>query len=393
MRKDDFIQLIDKYLSETATPDERLLLEHYYKELSAQGKAPLPQEDEKKIQKELLESIFQQIQPAHPALPLAPVTRISKRRWLWVAAATFLPLLGLMTWFFLHNKQTSPTRMANSHVLQNDISPGGNKAILTLASGEQIVLDTAKGGAITRQGNFNVIKQEGGRLAYNRINQDDASLPAAPAAIKYNTLTTPRGGQYRVTLSDGTRVWLNASSSLRYPTAFTERERMVEISGEAYFEVEKSKDMPFVVKAGRAVVQVLGTQFNIMAYSDEAALNTTLVEGGVRVSIGDVSKTLKPGQQARLTAGGELTLADDADIDQTLAWKDNLFTFNDVDIRTVMRQIARWYDVDITYTGKISQHFNGNISRSVNVSKVLAMLELTGTVHFRIEGRQIVVSP
>lgn len=393
MRKDDFIQLIDKYLSGTATPEESRLLEQYYKGLSTQERPPFLQEDEKNIQKELLEKIFQQIQPVLLTMPLPSVTRMPKRRWLWAAAAMLLPLICLTAWFALHSRRAPVARTTDTHLQQNDIAPGGNNAILTLAGGQQIVLDTAKGGTITRQGNFNVIKLEGGQLAYDQINKEDTNLSAAPAAITYNTLTTPRGGQYRVILSDGTKVWLNAASCLRYPTSFTGRERMIEIRGEAYFEVEKNREMPFIVRANGAVVQVLGTKFNVMAYGDEDELNTTLLEGGVKVSMNDVSKTLKPGQQARLTTDGKLTLVDDADIDQTLAWKDNLFSFNDADIHTVMRQIARWYDVDIQYGGKITQHFNGNISRAVNVSKVFAMLELTGSVHFRIEGRQIIVNP
>lgn len=400
MRKEDFIRLIDKYMAGTATPEERLLLEEYYTHLASRGKIPLQQEDINKIQKELLERILRSEQPLQPKwLSESPVREIMGKQWRWIAAASLLTLVCITGYLKLHNRtQAAAGQALQSHSPQKDISPGGDKAILTLANGEQIVLDTAKGGAISKQGNISVIKLDGGLIAYNGDSQKGGSQNGTDGVtpqteIAYNTLTTPRGGQYKVTLSDGTKVWLNAASSLHYPTAFAGGERTVEITGEAYFEVEKNPAMPFIVRVNGAEVRVLGTQFNIMAYGEEGEVHATLIDGGVKISKGNSSETLKPGQQARFTPAGALTVVNGSDIDDVIAWKNNLFSFNDADIQTVMRQIARWYDVDIKYAGKVVQHFDGNISRAVNVSKVFSMLELTGSVHFKIENRLVIVNP
>jgi len=318
------------------------------------------------------------------------------RKQVWIAAAFAGALLCAGGWFLLHYKGENRAAIAKApSSLQHDIAPGGNKAVLTLGDGTRIVLDTARNGAVTAQGNMQVIKLEDGQLAYNagnmvaRGDNRNASHADGSNAIVYNTLTTPRGGQYKITLSDGSKVWLNAASSLRYPSAFTGKERTVEITGEAYFEVASltpeggHEKMPFIVKVNDAEVQVLGTHFNVMAYSDEADVKTTLLEGAVKVRKGDASLLLRPGQQASLHPGDGIKLISDVDVDEILAWKNNLFSFNNDDIQTVMRQIARWYAVDVRYEGKVTQHFNGNISRGVNVSKLFKMLELTGTVHFK----------
>ncbi|MHA4806802.1 FecR family protein [Flavitalea flava] len=396
MRKEDFIRIIDKYLSGTATPEERLLLEEYYSHLSSQEKKLPQQEDLNKIKEELLERIIPSVQPLHQdRSPEIPLIRIAGRRLRWIAAASLLVVVCITGYLKLHVRAEVPADLAlQSPSPLKDISPGTNKAVLTLANGEQIVLDTAKGGAITKQGDIRIIKHEGGLLTYKGgDSREGTEASASTTAITYNTLTTPRGGQYKVTLSDGTRVWLNAASSLHYPTAFAGRERSVDVTGEAYFEVEKNPTMPFIVRVNGAEVRVLGTQFNIMAYGEEGEVNTTLVEGGVKISKGNNSETLKPGQQARFTPGGVLTLVDDVDVEDIIAWKNNLFSFNDADIQTVMRQIARWYNIEVKYEGKVTQHFNGNISRTVNVSKVFSMLELTGSVHFKIGDKQVMVNP
>lgn len=315
--------------------------------------------------------------------------RVFDRTWFRVAAAVLLLGAGIAIYFRMtRHENKDVVKVTTIPALQNDIAPGGNKAVLTLSNGKKIILDTAQNGAISEQGNSRVLKLADGQLAYNKNDSAPADVE-----ISYNTLTTPRGGQYTLMLPDGTRVWLNASSSLTYPTNFTPEERKVEITGEAYFEVAKNSASPFVVKVKNAEVQVLGTSFNIMAYSDEAAVRTTLVEGAVKMSQGNSSLLLKPGEEGRLSPDGGIKLIRDADTEEAVAWKNNLFSFNDDDIHTVMRQIARWYDVDIVYEGKVPDHFNGNISRAVNVSEVFKMLQLTGRVHFHIEGKQIVVNP
>ncbi|MBN9384997.1 MAG: FecR domain-containing protein [Chitinophagaceae bacterium] len=319
---------------------------------------------------------------------LAPVRQTGRvffsRRWLSAAAVFLLIIMG--TWLFVFRRSVPVHTPSSSKVVRNDIPPGGNKAVLILADGTQIKLDSASNGQLALQGQANVVKQDNGLLTYHLSGENK------PGEIFWNTIEVPRGGQYRLVLSDGSKVWLNAASSIRYPSTFTGKERSVEITGEAYFEVEKNTAMPFVVKVSDTRVEVLGTHFNIMAYSDEADVRTTLLEGAVRVRKGDAALLLTPGQQARVGEGGKIKLIGDADADDVLAWKNNLFSFNDDDIATVMRQVARWYDVDIKYEGQVTQHFSGNISRKVNVSQLFKMLELTGTVHFKIEGNYILVT-
>jgi len=229
-------------------------------------------------------------------------------------------------------------------------------------------------------------------------------VSAKNATVLYNTITTPRGGQYQVMLSDGSKVWLNAASSLHFPTSFTGQQRIVELTGEAYFEVahvsavgEKNK-LPFIVKiitasGARREVEVLGTHFNINAYNDESVVKTTLLEGSVKMTQESGSTLLIPGQQAQLNSNGDVNILKDADMDEAIAWKNGMFQFKKVDIKTIMRQIARWYDVDIEYQKNVDEKFYAEISRNTNVSNVFRILEETGGVHFVIEGKKVVVLP
>jgi ferric-dicitrate binding protein FerR (iron transport regulator) len=325
--------------------------------------------------------IFRQV-----GLSSAPSARrmlVTPRR-LVAAAVLLLAVTGV--WFFLVRQNRTSTVPSHVEIVKKDIAPGGNKAVLILADGTQVRLDSATNGQLARQGQANIVKQDNGLVTY------DLSGGNSSGEVYWNTIVVPRGGQYRLILSDGSKVWLNAASSLRYPSAFTGKERSVEITGEAYFEVEKNTAMPFTVKVNDIRIEVLGTGFDIMAYNDEAAVRTTLLQGAVRVRKGDAAVLLRPGQQAGIQEGKDIKVINDVDADEVLAWKNNLFSFNDDDIATVMRQVARWYDVDIKYEGKVTQHFNGNISRKVNVSQLFKMLELTGTVHFRIEGNYILVT-
>jgi transmembrane sensor len=220
----------------------------------------------------------------------------------------------------------------------------------------------------------------------------------------YNTIAVPRGGRYQLLLPDGSHVWLNAASTLRYPSAFTGAQRRVELDGEAYFEVsslpaspggggEKTARMPFIVQVNGTEVEVLGTHFNIMAYKDEASINTTLLEGAVRVSKDDHHQLLKPGQQAQLHPSGAITLVKKADTEKAVAWKNGAFKFDGSDIGTIMRQAARWYDIDVEYKGKVNEEFYGTIGQEMNLSQILSVLEKTGLVHFTIEGRKVTVLP
>jgi ferric-dicitrate binding protein FerR (iron transport regulator) len=210
----------------------------------------------------------------------------------------------------------------------------------------------------------------------------------------YNTISTPKGGQYQVTLSDGSKVWLNAASSLRFPATFSGKERKVELTGEGYFEVAHNKKMPFHVTVNDLDVEVLGTHFNINAYADESAIKTTLLEGSVKVVKGNETKIIEPGEQASVTTSeDEINVKQQVDLEQVVAWKNGIFQFERADIESVMRQISRWYDIDVDYHGRVSEHFGGTISRDVNISDVLKMLEMTGGVNFKIDGKKVIVMP
>ena len=256
----------------------------------------------------------------------------------------------------------------------------------------KIVLDNVKNGSITQQGNVTISKLTDGQLAYHSSNEKSSG-------VLYNSITTPRGGQYQLILSDGSKVWLNAASSIRFPTRFNGTERKVEISGEAYFEVSKNAAIPFKVYIKTSdgedeIVEVLGTHFNINSYGDEFDIKTTLLEGSVKVSKGKNRQTLTPGQQADLKNNGLLYLIKDANIDEVMAWKNGKFQFDEAtDLTTIMKQIARWYDIEIEYKEKITSHIGGSISRDVNISEVLEMLEMTGTLKFQINGKKVIVQP
>jgi ferric-dicitrate binding protein FerR (iron transport regulator) len=276
------------------------------------------------------------------------------------------------------------------------IGPGGNRAMLTLADGRIIVLDNAANGSLALQGGVAVIKKDSGLLQYST----NATPPANGAA--YNTLATPRGGQYQVVLPDGSKVWLNAASTLRYPVAFSGDERKVSLSGEAYFEVAPlaaeggGKKLPFRVHINdRATVEVLGTHFNIMAYSDEPAIATTLLEGKVLFSSspgGSRGIVLQPEQQALLDKNNTIQTLDNANVNDIIAWKNGMTIFNHFSIRQVMRSLARWYDVEIVYRGNIKEKsFAGGIPRTAMLSEMIHVLELSG-IHCRLEGKRLIVT-
>jgi transmembrane sensor len=317
--------------------------------------------------------------------------KTKKSAWLrYVAAAVVLLVFISSAIYFLGNtnRRNNTDITKNNKLLEhkNDRLPGGDKALLTLADGSQIALDSAGNGILAQQGNTKITKNQDGQLIYT-------STGPGTNEIAYNTLETPRGGQFKITLPDGSKVWLNAASSLKYPAAFIGNERKVEITGEAYFEIAKDVSKPFKVQLNQMEVEVLGTHFNINGYADEDVVRTTLLEGSVKINTKDRNNFLKPGQQAQLQKTGRIKLINDTDLEETMAWKDGNFQFENSDINTVMRQITRWYDVDIEYKGRVTKHFIGTISRNVNLSQVLTMLQQTGEVKFIIEGKKVVVMP
>jgi hypothetical protein len=312
-------------------------------------------------------------------------------RYLVAAAAV---ILGVFTTYLLIEKKEKPPDKRSEPVVakkQDDVPPGKFKARLILDGGKTIILDSVAPGTLTNQGKTKVLNKNG-HLVYDAGSYDQ-TVNLSPAI---NTLTTSKAETYMLELADGSKVWLNSGSSIRFPVAFPGKERRVEVTGEVFFEVTHNADQPFIVKVGSSEVQVLGTTFNINAYEDEDAIKTTLLTGKVRIvnhATGrEQSAVLAPGQQAQIL-GANIKLVSDVDTEQVQAWRQGLFQFNKADIKTIMRQIARWYDVEVTYEGNFSnKEFWGKISRDLNASEVLGVLQKYG-VHFRIEGKKIVVTP
>lgn len=298
-----------------------------------------------------------------------------------IAAAAVLLLAVAGGWWLYHTKKQYP-KVAIS---QTDIAPGSDKAVLTLSDGKKIVLDSVAGGSVTDPGGVSIINLNHQRLSYE--NSGTAKV------VAYNTLTTPRGGQYQIVLPDGTHVWLDAASSLRFPTAFTGADRTVQLTGEAYFEVASQASQPFTVQTGEVSVLALGTSFNIMAYTNEANTAATLVQGSVKVTAGaGESVVLTPGRQATVQHGSTVIKTGMADVAEVLSWKDGLFSFSNVSIQALMRQLERWYDVDVEYEGDIPDyHFNGTVSRRQYVGQLLEILEESGEVKFTLTGNKIIV--
>ncbi len=329
------------------------------------------------------------MQDAKQETPVVSMVSGKRKRRLnirYAAAAIIICMLSASVYFLFKAKphpQISKTENIQSD--KNDVAPGKNKAILTLANGSSIILDSAANGTLTTQGNSKILKLNGMR-SYNTLKNKSSE-------VLYNTISTPRGGQYQLMLADGSKVWLNAASSLRFPASFAGKERKVELLGEAYFEVAKNAAMPFKVKVNGMEVEVLGTHFNINSYDNESTILTTLLEGSVKINKNNSSGFLKPGQQAQMNKAGEIKIINNVDVEEAIAWKEGKFQFDRADIHDIMRQLARWYDVDVEYKGNVSSHFGGTISRDVNLSQVLNMLHLTGEVKFQIEDKKVVVMP
>ncbi len=305
-----------------------------------------------------------------------------------ISVAAAITLLVASSVFMLTNNNYKGITEKTASTRHNDIAPGGNKAVLTLSNGTKIVLDSIQTGMVSRQGNTKIIKLNNGQLAYNRQLGNNRK-----STVHYNTITTPRGGQYQVILSDGTKVWLNAASSIYFPSEFRGRTREVRVTGEVYFEVEENAKRPFIVSVDDMTVQVLGTHFNVMAYDDEPATKVTLTEGSIKVTDGNKAVLLEPGDQVQVDKADRLKKVKDVDLQGIIAWKNNQFCFNDDDIKTVMRRLSRWYDADVVIKGKIPQHFGGYISRDINLSKVLEALEATSHLQFIVQDSTIIVSP
>ena len=348
---EDIAVLIEKYLNGAISAEERLQLDQWYSSFADDEAAlPVSSEDEKDISERLQRRIFNTI--AHYR---NHTRRLFFRGWQLpvIAASVILILVSIAAYYYIF-----PGKLPKASLAQKDpvpaeagIVPGGNRALLTLADGSTIVLDSASNGMLSRQGNVKVLKLDNGLLSYT----GQGMKKSENNETVFNTISTPRGGQYQVTLSDGTKVWLNAASSVSFPVVFTAAERNVSVTGEAYFEVARDRHSPFKVRINNSEIEVLGTHFNVNTYKEEPAYHTTLLEGRVRIKTVHTSLTLKPGQQGQLNPRTEkLSLAANPDIEQVMAWKNGRFQFENASIENIMRQLARAYDIDVVYVIELS---------------------------------------
>lgn len=377
MKNLDVKSLIERYNNGTLSKEERAMLESWYiSEVRSNKNYQGLEENLAKLDQNFLHIVGAE-------------KKKGSRLWPRVAvAASFFAVLGLSLYFY-SSKSPDKVELANGEVA--DINPAGNKAYLTLGNGKRIALTGAGNGTIAEQTGVQITKTADGQLVYTIA--ENKSGPSSP--LEYNTIETPNGGKYEIALPDGTHVWMNAASSLKYPASFASlKERVVQLQGEAYFQVAKDKLHPFIVKTAKQEVKVLGTHFNINSYADEPETRTTLLEGSVNITglNNKISKILIPGQQAVLK-GNDLKISD-ADVDQAVSWKNGDFVFLGEDLKAMMRQIARWYDVEIEYQGNVnSSGIVSTISRTKKLSQLLKALQKNQGIHFKVEGRRVLVMP
>jgi transmembrane sensor len=298
----------------------------------------------------------------------------------WAAAAVVFIVFSFTAYISLHKKK--------EHVFATDVLPGKNKAVLTLANGKKISLSDAMNGDIAKEAGFSITKTADGQLVYNVAESKNIE------DTKLNTISTPNGGEWQIRLPDGSTVWLNAASSIQYPLNIgTAKQRVVKLDGEAYFEVAKNKEHPFIVETDNQSVEVLGTHFNINSYHDEIVTKTTLLEGSVRVSHSSTnqSEILKPGEQSIVSILGIDVKG--VDLDEAVAWKNGYFMFNNEKQESILRKVARWYNVEIEYADPAAKEvmYYGTVSRFEKISKVLTKFEQTGEVRFDIKGNKVIV--
>ncbi|WP_316767588.1 FecR family protein [Pedobacter frigiditerrae] len=374
-----FNVILRKYNQGLASAEEIEFLEKYYKLFDEkEGFLDLQQlETQEAIKNEIKNKVDENIDFL---VKKRSLSIFNNPYFKYIAAASVLLILSVGSYLAFK----TPVYEVVSKI--NDFAPGVNKATLELANGTKILLDTAVKGMIANLDGIKVYKNAAGEIEYkiNSISSTDK--------VGFNTITTPNGGQYQVVLHDGSKIWLNAGSSLKYPTAFRDNDRTVTITGEAYLEVAKNKQMPFRVISGNQTIEVLGTHFNVNAYDDEVAIKTTLLEGAVKVLTDKASTIIAPGEQTYFNNSNGSLQKKAVDVEQEVAWKNGLFSFKGDDVKAIMRQISRWYNVEIEYTGPITdEKFYGQISRNSKLSEIFAILELNN-LHFKSNGRKITVS-
>jgi ferric-dicitrate binding protein FerR (iron transport regulator) len=385
--------LVSKYLDDTCTPDE--LAEFWQLIGDLKDETPMQAALQNLWQQskagndtpamgwaQVLQTIYDKASPA--LVEQAEIIPLHKRPVIrWAAAAVIVLSLGTAAYWLFNNKPAGSTGVvATTTPIQDVQAPQNNRATITLANGKTVYLDSAANGSLATQSNVQLIKLADGQIAYK----------GAASELVYNTLTNPRGSKViDMTLSDGSRIWLNAGSSITYPVTFVGKERNVEISGEVYLEVAHNAARPFRVRHGATEVQVLGTHFNINAYDDEPAVKVTLLEGSVKVGNNKGLVTIKPGEQATIASNQLPNTSGNINLEQVMAWKNGLFSFTGADLTTVMRQLARWYNIQVKYEGQIpARKFSGEITHDLTLSQLMNGLQSLG-IQFSIEGRTMIV--
>ncbi len=379
----DLNRMIKRYVAGNANAEEIKFIESYYQHLEKEGNIldELKAEELNTLREVGFQKIIENINQPIKYRKSLPFYK-------YMAAAVVLIVFLSCLFYFSKETLTNPHKLLVKNE-KIDVLPGVDKAILTLSDGSEVVLDDSKNENIVENAGLIISKTTDGQLIYKVSN-----AVARSASIAYNTITTSKGNQYQVLLPDGTRVWLNAASSLKYPEIFSGNERKVILTGEAYFEVAKNKDMPFRVQTNNQDVQVLGTHFNINSYSDDQTIKTTLLEGSIKVSNSNFAKILKPGEQSLLNINGlgNINVITNIDVEGETAWKSGLFNFNNAALKSILGQLERWYDVKIDYQSVPDKRYNGMVSRRSKLSEVLKMLELTGNISFKIEeGKRLKV--
>lgn len=395
MEKETFLKILDKYNRGEASDEEVQFLYAYYQlfELKEDIFNRIDTDAKRKLGNSIKIDIDKKLEELEHASSSPSVTKIHRTiNYKLRIAAVLAVVIGIGAFWLVSTRQQDITghKQTNQLPASTPITPGKDDAVLVLADGTSIVLNDIQQGLVSQQQGVQIEKTADGELRYLAVTGSEAVE---------NTISTPKGGQYRLVLADGTKVWLNAASSLRFPTSFSADERIVNLNGEAYFEVMKG-EKPFKVISENQVVEVLGTHFNINTYKEETTFKTTLVEGSVRITkltdnareLAHTSKVLRPGQQAILSALGDKIIVEAVDIEEFIAWKDGYFKFEKADIQTIMRQVARWYNVEVEYRGAVSNDlFVGEINRSEDIEEVLRVLRL-GKINAFIEGRKVIIS-
>ena len=390
MEKENFHKLLDKYISGEASQEEEQRLLNFYGSFNSSSEIDqIPGLDD------LKDKIFDKI--SEKITPEEDYSQSFNLYYLKSFSIAAMILLTITTGIYFYSNRTLHEEEQFVELsVNNDILPGNNKAILTLADGSKISLDDAANGLLASQGNIAITKTENGEIVYEKNSLDKNKGILSPSVI--NTIQTPKGGKYQVRLPDGSKVWLNSASTLSYPTTFTGLERKVKLKGEAYFEITSNKKIPFRVESEGQIVEVLGTHFNINSYDDEDFTKTTLLEGSVRVILNSKSdvlgktRMLKPGEQSLTNSSQSGIRIENADTEKAVAWKNGYFKFKNTPIQQIMREVERWYDVELVYEGTMpTDEFTGFISNEVNISGVLKILEQSGGVKFSVKGKKIKV--